>query len=261
MLFAMEAKPSAETAGPTRHALYLNEVSRTLACHAPAAAQKHGASFSQLVPSVVRWGNEAPFGRPANVLWGHDSNRPAPGPVALDVQTFLPASYVLSNPICAFCSIPIVPGVNAQHIPKSQRSRGRAHSASLAIRCHACRKPQYRRKPMTAKTFPAVRKRPSLKQLLSSTSSTLASTAPKASRTPSAPAPTKLQAPTPTSRPSAPSVPRPEQRPPKSNRAPSAPFQDTKAGLRALLQQKKQKDQASNKPPKSGGLADFLSQL
>ena len=242
---AMEAKSSAEPAGPVRHALYLNEASRTLTCNAPAAAQKHGSSFSNLVPCVVRWANEAPYGRPANVLWGHDTSRAVSGRGASNPLTFLPGSYALTNPTCSFCAIPLIPGINAQYIPRSRRSRGRARNASQVTLCLSCRKPYRKKKPSTAVKFPAVRKRPPLKQLLSS-------------RTPTSTAQNLPSISSPTS--TTPSTSRPEQQPLKSSHTPLAPLQDTKAGLRALLQQKKQTDQAAAKP-KSGGLADFLSQL
>lgn len=259
MPLAMEAKSSADAVGPTRHALYLNEVSHTLACHANAAAQIHGASFAKSVPSVVRWGDETPYGRPARVLWGQDTSRPASCTRAPNAKAYVPASYALSNPTCAFCAVPLVFGVNAQHRHKSRRASHTRH-ASLATLCEACKKPQRMKKPHTAAKFPAVRRRPPLQQLLSSSSTAPTSTAPPKT---SAPKPTKTpEKLTATANlPPKPSAPPPQARPLSSHRASSAPYQDTKAGLRAMLQQKKQKDQAATKPAKSSGLADFLRQL
>ncbi|WFD25086.1 hypothetical protein MNAN1_000049 [Malassezia nana] len=262
-----------EAAGPTRQALYLNEVARSLVYHAPAASQRHGASFAKLVPSVVRWGEEASFGRPARVLWGHDTSRPSSHAASANTRSCLPDAYVWANPTCAFCAVPLVPGVNARHAPRSRR---RSSEVSLGTFCQTCRKNQRLRKPRTAAQFSSVRRRPPLQQVVAEASRASAPLAPAAK----AESPTKAASPVKAAAALAPaaapapttprvssstqstesSAPRPARQP-QASRASASPF-DTKAGLRTLFQQKKQKDQAARQQaPPSGGLADFLRQL
>lgn len=259
------AIPSApvEAAGPARQALYLNEAAHSLVYHAPAASQRLGASFAKLVPSVVRWGEEAPYGRPARVLWGHETSRPQPHAATANTRSCLPDAYAWANPTCNFCSVPLVPGVNAQH--DAPRSRRRTSEVSLTTCCQTCRKHWRLRKPRTAARFSSVRRRPPLQQVMAAATRASAPPPAAASAATAASAPATALAPsTPrvssSTRSAESSAPRPARQP-QVSRASAGPF-DTKAGLRTLLQQKKQKDQkARQQAPPAGGLADFLRQL
>jgi len=248
--------------GAIAYTLQKDAISRSLVCTAPDLAQVHGEAFAACVPLVSRLGEQAPVGRDAAVLWGADpAIHDIPRKIEDQVSSLLPSWYRMCNPVCTQCHVPLVGGWTATPVPYYRRRprqlRHRndsksTYSACAATACTVCKHQQPIAKPASARSFSTVRQRQRqrasiLAGRVSEVKSSLQTPSQKKKDTatpPPAPAPT-------------PPIPHLAIPPPTTTKR-GAP--DNKAGLRALLQQKKQKDENASKKSTSN-LAHFLQQL
>lgn len=284
MLIGVEAAPWAFSmapdprgtppSAPVAYALQKHAVAWTLSVVSPALARRPARAFADVVPAVVREGDNAVVGRQARVLWGQEGSCDAGPSRATCVDTLLPGWYAQTNRTCRHCAVPLVPGIDAHTHTFHRRRARREHRASLAWECTICGHTYAPYKPRTARNFPSVRKRRARRddlvagRGLGDLNAQAQSKQPaKAARAQSVDAhAVARRAPMPALGPDA--APPPAAPPVRAGAAAkpdTGPVQNplrqkaTKADLRAMLAQKKQ---AQTGPAKrQGGLADFLSQL
>lgn len=246
--------------GAIAYALHKDALARSLVCTAPNFAQVHGEAFAACIPHVTRLGEQAHIGRHPAVLWGADTTIQS---VSLgrgdEFSSYLPSWYRLCNPVCTQCHVPLVGGWTATRVPYYRRHRHRrsnkhdakfVHSTCTATKCTLCQHQQASAKPASARCFSNVRQRQRQRAAILAGQVSESKPAiiehPKKNRVASPPQP-----------PSAPSIPNSAILPLSASKRRAT---DNKAGLRALLQQKKQKEENASKKP-AGGLAHFLQQL
>lgn len=281
--------------GPSAYALHKDALSRTILRASPHTAKIHGRAFSQCVPLIMHRSDEANLGRHASVLWGASQDLPAPLNTQGTVSSYLPLFYEICNPQCAQCHVPLVDGVTARLVCHKRQLRHK-HGAKFvyptrtALECTLCLNKRVLSKPRTARCFSSVRQRRKQRdailagQVANSMESSF-KTNPKSKLKTSEACFVETQTEN-VQKPSTQVLETPELKNKKtkaqgpyvqkpstsiSSKNSSQPSvltafstkrnDDVKAGLRALFQQKKQKDEAQATKSKSGGLADFLQQL
>lgn len=287
--YALKARHMAgPSSSATQYGLHLDAVARVSASISPTLAHPHANQFAHVVPLVAQLGDEAPYGRSPSWLWGQTTRPSQSSCSKAKIKDVVPEWYAMQNPTCQACSIPLLPGLSANHVVSYTRRRSAKHGRrkkTFTMQCMACSHIQTRNKPATASAFPSVRARSSKREQILAGEEKLSSPIP-----PEAPslAPTNMVSGVnvhtlqPESKPLQQNVPSlhmkshlPTTTASTMNASAKAALnrtatptpppnllrknRNTKADLRALLQQKKQADE--DKPKKTGGLADFLSQL
>lgn len=254
--------------GAIAYTLQKDAIARSLVCTAPDLAQAHGEAYAACVPLVTKLGEQAPVGRHPAVLWGADTAiNDVPRKIEDQVSSFLPSWYRMCNPVCTQCHVPLVEGWTATRVlyyrrrPRQLRQQNGSkstHATCTATACTLCKHQQSTAKPASARLFSTVRQRQRQRAaiLAGQVSEVKPSQQTPSQKKKGAAAPPPVLAPAPAPAP-APPIPHLAMPPPTAakRRAP-----DNKAGLRALLQQKKQKEENASKKPTSN-LAHFLQQL
>ena len=272
--------------GAIAYALQKDAIARSFVHIAPNLSQHHASSFTQLLPHVAQVGDEAKFGRPLMLLWGNDSHMYASTSFITksSPSSYLPSWYKLCNPVCPQCHVPLVMGSTAMYKSRPRRARRQQrnaksmHSTRTSLQCTLCQFQCTRTKPPSARAFPSVRhrNREQANILTGRISEPLFRTTlgAQVSSKPSVPSGNRAAVSTKTGK-SHKALPisvihSNEQSsarlalPPSAVCASKRTQSDNKAGLRALLQQKKEQDRQQKlapSKPRSGGLADFLQQL
>ena len=254
--------------GAIAYTLQKDAIARSLVCTAPDLAQAHGEAYAACVPLVTKLGEQAPVGRHPAVLWGADTAiNDVPRKIEDQVSSFLPSWYRMCNPVCTQCHVPLVEGWTATRVPyyrrrprqlRQQNGSKSTHATCTATACTLCKHQQSTAKPASARLFSTVRQRQRQRAALlaGQVSEVKPSQQTPSQKKKGAAAPPPVLAPAPAPAP-APPIPHLAMPPPTAakRRVP-----DNKAGLRALLQQKKQKEENASKKPTSN-LAHFLQQL